>query len=53
MGWHVFQFGVVAACVLSNVAWKWTPNGHLPVMGGMLAAFLLTLWITNILRWLR
>ena len=43
--WLLFQSLVIFAVVVSNIAYKWTPNHYLPTFLGVGLAFLLTgLW---------
>lgn len=42
--WKFIQWSIVAAVVMSNIYWQWTPNGLLAGLVGGGAAFIVT-WI--------
>lgn len=39
---RIVQAAIVAAVIASNIQWHWTPNGYIPVLFGIGAAFVLT-----------
>lgn len=53
MGWKLFQLSIVAAAVLSNVAWRWTDNHYAPAVLGIGIAWIATIEVSNFNNWSR
>jgi hypothetical protein len=46
--WVSFQGLIIFAVVATNIHWHWTPNGYIPAMAGIVAAWIVT-WLANLL----
>ncbi len=51
--WYLLQALVIFAVVGSNIHWHWTPNDYLASMLGIVAAFLVTVVISTLLKLVR
>jgi hypothetical protein len=51
--WYLLQGGVIFAVAASNIRWQWTPNWYLASVLGVVAAFLVTVALSTLLKLLR
>jgi hypothetical protein len=49
MGWIILQLAVFIAVMVSNIEWRWTPNGYLASGVAIGAAYLATRAVSRLL----
>ena len=46
--WFLFQSSIIFAVVASNIRWRWTPNGYLAGLIGVVLAYGLTAGLSEL-----